>query len=351
MGSSPEQHHRDVYEPPSHIQKRAHISSLEQYQAMYRRSLDDPQGFWGDIAKEFHWHTLWEASPEKPFHQYNFNVKDGPINVSWFEGARTNLCYNALDRHVVSGDGSRAAFIVEPNDLVPLQDIRRVTYAEVLSEVCRLANWLKSQGVKKGDTVTIYMPQIPELPMAMLACARIGAMHSVVFGGFSAESLAGRICDSRSPIVITATGSRRASKVVELKKIVDEALEITEHEEEIYVKRVLVFENKSAVTREAESMCHFHPERDVWWQDVIPAQPSECPVEWMDAEDPLFMLYTSGSTGKPKGVVHTTAGFMVGAAITFRYVFNYFPDDVYWCTADCGWITGHSYGRVDSNDT
>jgi acetyl-CoA synthetase len=306
------------------------------------------QGFWGEFASQFEWKSRWGAD-KQPFLEYNFDLNDGSVNVSFFTGAQTNICYNCLDRHVLAGRGNRCAFIVEGNDPAPLNGIRSLTYADVLAEVCRVANWLKSQGVKKGDAVTIYMPMIPELPIAMLACARIGAVHSVVFGGFSAEALAGRICDSKSRIVITATGVRRASKVIELKKIVDEALEIAQNEEQIYVDRVLTFDHATAISRAAESLCHYHPERDVFWQDVVPAQPAECPVEWMDAEDPLFLLYTSGSTGKPKGVLHSTAGYMVGTAATFHYVFDHHPEtDIFWCTADCGWITGHSYGKIFS---
>ena len=334
----------NTFPPPTETQHRAHVSSMEQYRSMYQRSLEDPEDFWSEIADGFYWERRWDECPDRPFHDYNFDLDAGPIHVSWFGGARTNVCYNALDRHVAFGSGRRVAFIAEPNDPVPSGEVRRLTYEQVLAEVCRVSNWLRSEGVRKGDAVTIYMPQIPELPIAMLACARIGAVHSVVFGGFSAESLAGRICDSRSAVVITATGSRRSSKVVELKKIVDEALEIAEHEEEVRVRRVLVYEQACAITRAEECMCHFDPRRDVWWQDAIPEQSSECPVEWMEAEDPLFMLYTSGSTGKPKGVVHTTAGFMVGAATTFKYIFDFSGADIYFCTADCGWITGHTYG-------
>lgn len=326
----------DVHQPPSHIQKSAHVQSLDQYRALYERSINDPEGFWAQIASQFHWNKPWNG----PFLEHNFNMNDGPISIRWFGGAETNVCYNCVDRHVLAGNGDRIAYICEANDPSPA---KKLTYKQVLDEVCKLANYLLSQGIGRGDDVTIYMPMIPELPIAMLACARIGAVHSVVFAGFSAESLAGRICDSEPKIVLTCSGVRRASKVIQLKKIVDEALEICSNQEQIDVARVLVYDHSVAISREAESRCYFHPERDVWWQDVVPTQHTECPVEWMAAEDPLFKLYTSGSTGKPKGVLHTTAGYMVGTAATFKYVFDHKPDDVFWCTADCGWITGHSY--------
>jgi acetyl-CoA synthetase len=241
---------------------------------------------------------------------------------------------------VAAGRGGEVAFFWEGNDV---GQQREVTYAQALAQTCQLANYLKSQGVGRGDDVTIYMPMLPELPIAMLACARLGAVHSVVFAGFSAESLAGRVADSQPKVVITCSGVRRAAKAIELKRIVDEALEICANQEAVAVPRVVVFENAAAVSRDAEALGHFDPARDVWWQDVVPAQSAECAVEWVPAEHPLFKLYTSGSTGRPKGVVHTTAGYMVGAAATFTYVFDYLPGDVYWCTADCGWITGHSY--------
>ena len=383
-----------VHQPPAALQKDAHVKSLDEYRTLYDRSIKDPavsnpfsiilklltlfcpfrgsslissnvffarhyidleniiyilshsillyyfsflQGFWGDFASQFHWNKKWDPSN---FSEFNFDLNNGSVGIKWFMGAETNIAYNCLDRHVLAGNGDRVAFICEANDVGPA---KKYTYKQVLDETCKLANYLKSQGVGKSDNVTIYMPMIAELPIAMLACARIGAIHSVVFAGFSAESLAGRIVDSEPKAVITCSGVRRAKKVIELKKIVDEALEICDNQEEVHVPRVIVYDHAAAISREAESMCHFHPERDVWWQDVVVDMSTECPVEWMEAEEPLFKLYTSGSTGKPKGVLHSTAGYMVGTAATFHYVFDYKPEDVYWCTADCGWITGHSY--------
>ncbi|KAK9811421.1 hypothetical protein WJX72_003702 [[Myrmecia] bisecta] len=314
------------------MSKGAHISSREQYDKLYRQSLDDPEAFWGDIAESFHWHKRWE----KPFCRCNFDMNKGPISIEWLVGAQTNLCYNAVDRHVEAGHGDRVAFYWEGNDLN--QD-SKVTYRQVQDMVCKIANYLKSIGVKKGDDVTIYMPMIPELPAAMLACARIGAVHSVVFAGFSADSLAGRIMDSRPHVILTASAVKRGAKPISLKTIVDDA--VTKCEEEGHkIPFVVVFDHSLAQKR---SEVPFTSGQDVWWQDVIDPQPIECDVEWMDAEAPLFKLYTSGSTGKPKGVQHSQAGYMLGSATTFKYVFDHRPDDVYWCTADCGWITGHSY--------
>ncbi|KAL4541520.1 hypothetical protein Ndes2437B_g05877 [Nannochloris sp. 'desiccata'] len=327
-----------VHPPSASVAKAAHVKSLDEYRLMYEQSIKDPAAFWGDFACQFHWNRKWDASN---FSNYNFNLKQGSIEINWFMGAETNVCYNCLDRHVLAGNGDRVAFICEGNDVGPAKNF---TYQQVLDDVCKLANYMKSQGVGKGDNVTIYMPMIAELPIAMLACARLGAIHSVVFAGFSAESLAGRICDSEPKMVLTCSGVKRGNKVIELKKIIDEALEICDNQEQIHIPRVVVYDHAEAISRDAESMCHFHQERDVWWQDVIADQSTECPVEWMEAEEPLFKLYTSGSTGKPKGVLHTTAGYMIGTAATFHYVFDHKPgQDVYWCTADCGWITGHSY--------
>ncbi|KAI7846128.1 hypothetical protein COHA_000389 [Chlorella ohadii] len=311
----------------------AHIHNHREYEEMYQRSIEDPNGFWREIAmKEFHWET---PVPEK-HHNYNFDVRKGPIFTEWFKGGKTNIAYNCLDRHVKEGYGDQDCFLFEGNDVG--RD-GRMTYAEVLKEVCRLSNWLRSVGVKKGDSVAIYMPMVCELPIAMLACARIGAVHSVVFGGFSSDALASRIEDCKARVLITCNAVKRGAKAIDLKKIADAGCNIAK-DQGFNVEHVLVYGNDDA---QAKADTKMTAGRDVFWQDVIPQQKDEAEVEWMDAEDTLFYLYTSGSTGKPKGVLHTTGGFMVYSATTFKYVFAFQPGDVYWCTADCGWITGHSY--------
>lgn len=322
-----------TYPPSEAFVSRALVSSRKQYDDMYERSLADPRGFWTDMASGFH----WESEAQDPFTTHNFDVRKGPVDIRWFIGAKTNICYNAVDRHVAAGRGDKVAFLWEGNDVGVGGSW---TYKQLLTEVCKIANHLKELGVKKGDTVSIYLPMIPELPASMLACARLGAVHSVVFAGFSAESLAGRLLDSGSRIVLTATGVMRGTKLIALKSIVDDAIELAEKGGSHKVDTVLVYDNQSAIKRDD---VQFVEGRDSWWQEEVSKAGSDCPVEWLDSEDPLFMLYTSGSTGTPKGVQHSTAGYMVGAATTFKYIFDYHDDDIYWCTADCGWITGHSY--------
>mmetsp|Transcript_20643 Transcript_20643/g.57298 ORF Transcript_20643/g.57298 Transcript_20643/m.57298 type:complete len:731 (+) Transcript_20643:217-2409(+) len=321
------------FEADEVYKRDAHCASLKQYQEMYKLSVEDPEGFWGAMAKEFYWETPFE---EKHL-DYNFDMNKGPVNINWFKGGRTNICFNALDRHIEAGKGSDPCFFWEGNE--PGEDAVW-TFDLVYKEVCRLANWLKSVGVSKGDAVAIYMPMLAELPIAMLACARIGAVHSVVFGGFSAESLGSRVADCNAKVVITCSAVMRGKKRIALKSIVDNAMDICSssgHE----VENVLCYDNSRAQPREDTS---WKDGRDLWWQDVIPTQSTDCGVEWVAAEDPLFLLYTSGSTGKPKGVLHTTGGYMVYAATTSKYVFDLHPQtDVYFCTADCGWITGHTY--------
>ncbi|KIZ06574.1 acetyl-CoA synthetase [Monoraphidium neglectum] len=309
------------------------VENVDQYKAMYQRSIEDPDGFWADIASEFHWHKKWDEKHTS----WNFDVRNGPIHVEWFKGGLTNIAYNCLDRHVAAGRGDQPCFLWEGNEP---KDSAVMTYSQVLGEVCRMANYLRSIGVGKGDAVSIYMPMVCELPIAMLACARIGAVHSVVFGGFSAEALAGRIADCKAKVLITSSGVMRGSKKIDLKAIADKAVEMAELNDEHLVSTVVVQEVKHAVTREHT---HFVQGRDVWWEDALRGQPTEAEVEWVEADHPLFLLYTSGSTGKPKGVVHCTGGYMVYTFTTTKYVFNMAPGDVYWCTADCGWITGHSY--------
>jgi acetyl-CoA synthetase len=327
--------------PPAHVDQEgyaraaadAHITDLESYQAMYRRSVEQPAQFWRELAVE---NFFWETAPSEDHLSYNFDVNQGPIYSNWFKGGRTNITYNALDRHVAEGHGDQVCFLFEGNE--PDRD-GKMTYKQVLDEVCRVSNWLKSQGIQKGDAVAIYMPMVCELPIAMLACARIGAVHSVVFGGFSSEALADRIEDCKARVVITASGVMRATKKIDLKAIADAACASCSARG-FNVKSCLVYANDDVGPRESIPMV---AGRDIFWQDVIPSQSTDCAVEWVESEHPLFLLYTSGSTGKPKGVVHTTGGYMVYSATTTKFSFAMQPGDVYWCTADCGWITGHSY--------
>ncbi len=311
------------YAQPSWSSK-ALVPSREDYEVLYRRSIADPAGFWGDIGSEFYWYKPWEKVCE-----YDFNNE---IDIKFFAGGKTNVCVNALDRHVEAGDGDKIAYYWEGNS----PDERRVvTYRYLLHEVGKLANGLRSLGVSKGTVVTIYMPMVPELAIAMLACARIGAVHSVVFGGFSADAIKGRLLDAQSHFLITANVTKRGRKEIPLKQIVDEAMAEVEAAGHSVTSCI--------VYRKTDDDVNMKPGRDLWWHDLIADSSPECPPAIMDAEDPLFILYTSGSTGKPKGVLHTTGGYMVYATTTFRYVFDYQTGDIFWCTADIGWITGHSY--------
>ena len=306
-----------LFPVPSTLSKSAHADAAR-YRDMYAQSIADPDAFWGGIAKEFSWMQPWTRVKNTSF------VDD--VSIKWFEDAKLNITVNCIDRHAAS-QPDKTAIIWEPD--TPGEG-KKISYRELLVEVSKLANALKSLGVKKGDRVTLYMPMVPEAAYAMLACARIGAVHSVIFGGFSADSIRGRVEDCASDFIITASTGRRAGKSIPLKANVDKAIE------GLNVRHVLVLKH-------GEGEVAMQPGRDVWWQDVVAAQPADCPPEMMDAEDPLFILYTSGSTGKPKGLLHTTAGYMVYAATTTKFVFDLQPDDVYWCTADVGWITGHSY--------
>ena len=288
------------------------------YRRLYAESLADPDGFWGRIAEDFVWREKWRKVKDASF--------TGDVRIRWFEGGRLNITESCLDRHA-KATPDKVAFIFEGDEP---DDIRHITYREALEQVCKLANALRSLGVKKGDRVTIYMPMIAEAAYAMLACARIGAVHSVVFGGFSPDSIRNRIEDCGSAFVITANEGKRAGKRIPLKANVDKAIE------GLNVRHVLVFKHTDAAVP-------LHAPRDVLWEAVVPHQPAAYAPEVMEAEDPLFILYTSGSTGKPKGLLHTTAGYLVYAATTTKYSFDIHPGDVYWCTADVGWITGHSY--------
>ncbi|MGQ0828593.1 MAG: acetate--CoA ligase [Bacteroidota bacterium] len=297
----------------------ARIQSFEQYQKEYKRSIDHPELFWAEQAEQFVWKKKWDKILE-------WNFVDPKIK--WFIGGKLNITENCMDRHLRER-GNQTAIIWEPND--PNEATRKISYKELHTEVCRFANVLKSNGAKKGDRICIYMPMVPELTIAVLACARIGSIHSVVFGGFSFKSLSDRIHDANCNIVITADGGFRGAKDIPLKSVVDEALQTCPT-----VKRVVVLKRTNTEVKMENG-------RDVWWHDEIQKTSPDCDAEIMDAEDMLFILYTSGSTGKPKGVVHTTAGYMTFVEYTFRNVFQYNEGDIYWCTADVGWVTGHSY--------
>lgn len=333
LGESPASEDDDLVFPSDDFSQQAHVSSHQQYMEMYRNSVEDPAGFWADIASQFYWKEKWD--PQFCLKE-NFDIGKGRVQIEWFKGGITNICYNCLDRNIESGNGDKVAIYWEGNE--PGVDAT-LTYNQLLARVCQLANYLKDIGVHKGDAVVIYLPMHIELPIAMLACARIGAVHSVVFAGFSAESLAQRIMDCKPKVVITCNAVMRGSKVIHLKDIVDAAL-FESKQSGSTIDVCLTCENKSAMEKETTK---WQEGRDIWWQDVVPKYPITCDVQWVDAEDPLFLLYTSGSTGKPKGVLHTTGGYMVYTATTFKYAFDYKSEDVYWCTADCGWITGHSY--------
>src|SRR3954451_11989272 len=305
-----------VFPPSAEFSKQAHIKSAEEYERIYKEAAADPEKFWAGVAKELHWFKPWNKvlEWEVPW-------------AKWFVGGEINLSYNCLDRHVQTWRKNKAALVWEGEP----GDSRTLTYQQLHREVCKFANALKSLGVGKGDRVTIYMPMIPEAAVAMLACARIGATHSVVFGGFSADAVADRNNDAKSKLVITADGGWRRGKVVPLKANVDAALEKSPT-----VEKCVVFNRcNTAVEMKAG--------RDVWWHDLVAAASDHCPAEQLDSEHPLFILYTSGSTGKPKGVLHTTGGYLLGVSLTHKWVFDIKEDDVYWCTADVGWVTGHSY--------
>ncbi len=348
-----------LFHPPSEFDEKisgAYIKSMEQYRALYERSITDPEGFWAEVAEQFEWFRKWDKVLE-------WNLPD----AKWFVGGTTNICHNCVDRHVNNGHGDDVAIIWE-GEPVNVQasrrpnvqihngvEIERLTYRDLQREVSKFANVLKSLGVKKGDVVTIYLGMVPELAIAMLACARIGAAHSVIFGGFSSQAIADRITDANSRIIVTADGAWRRGKVVPLKDNVDEACAMTNSIDHV------------VVLKRCENDIAWHDSRDRSWEELMSSASEDCPCEELDSEHMLFLLYTSGSTGKPKGIMHTTGGYMVFTAITAKYVFNLVPNGsrlsalgsrpensadsrqpiadshVYWCTADIGWVTGHSY--------
>jgi acetyl-CoA synthetase len=308
-----------IFQPPEELARQAHVTAAD-YERLYERSIRDPDAFWAEIAERIDWF-------KKPTLIKNCSFDVGSLHIRWYEDGVLNACHNCIDRHL-SHRAQQTALLWEGDE--PDQH-KAISYSELKSEVCRLANALKARGVRKGDRVTIYMPMVPEAIYAMLACARIGAIHSVVFGGFSAESLRGRILDCESSVLITADEAVRGGRRVPLKRNADAALEACP-----LVHTVLVL-------RQTGSEIGWNSARDVYWHDLVAGQSDECPCEEMGAEDPLFILYTSGSTGKPKGVLHTTGGYMVYASLTHEWVFDYRDGEVYWCTADIGWVTGHTY--------
>ena len=318
-----------LFEPSAEFKAKAHINNVETYKKMYERSINDPEGFWSEIADDYTWFKKWE----KVF-DYNFDRRDGKIFIEWFKGGKTNICYNCLDRHLETR-GDQVAIIWEGNDI---GTDKKITYRELHEQVCKFSNVLKANGVKKGDRVSLYMQMIPELAVAMLACARIGAMHSIVFGAFSPDSLSNRITDSECRIVITQdTGLRGKKNNVPMKINADSAADkAAASEDPTTVEKIIVVKRTGMDVPMQEG-------RDVWWHDEMEKVDASCEPEWMDAEDPLFILYTSGSTGKPKGVQHTVGGYMIYTSLTHKYIFDYHEGDIYWCTADIGWVTGHSY--------
>ncbi len=309
-----------VFRPPKELSEKAYIKNMGEYKKIYQRSIDDPEGFWGEMAEELDWFKKWDKVLVE-------NFEEG--KHEWFVGGKLNVSYNCIDRHLKTWRKNKAALIWEGD----VGDSKTLTYQQLYHEVCKFANVLKKHGIKKGDRVAIYLPMILELPIAMLACARIGAVHNVVFGGFSADALRDRILDSRAKMLICVDGYYRGGRIIRSKDNADAALEACPD-----VKDVIV-------VKRANIQVSFQERRDYWWHDEMAAEDIKpyCEPETLDAEDPLFILYTSGSTGKPKGVLHTQAGYLLYAYLTFKWIFDVKEEDTYWCTADIGWVTGHTY--------
>jgi len=316
---------KEVYPVPEKVKEKAFIKGKEEYEKLYKRSIEDPEGFWGEIAEEYvEWFKKWDKVED-----YNFDHRKGPIYLKYFEGGKLNVSYNCLDKQLKTR-GDKVAIQWEGNE--PGED-KAYTYKMLHEEVCKFANVLKSHGVEKGDVVVLYLPMVPELAIAMLACTRIGAIHCIVFGGFSSDALKDRIQDSEGKILVVCDGTFRGAKAVPQKTNADAALK-----ECPSIEKVIVVERVGDKIK-----CDWTEGRDLWWHEEMAKVDAVCEPEWMDAEDPLFILYTSGSTGKPKGVMHTTGGYLVFCAYTHKMIFDYHEDDIFWCTADIGWVTGHSY--------
>ncbi len=316
---------KEIYPIPEKAKKKAWISGREAYDKMWKRSVEEPEKFWADVAEQqVTWFKKWDKVMD-----YNFDIKKGPISVKFFEGGKLNVSYNCLDRHLEKR-GNQVAIQWEGNEP---GEARGITYKELYEEVCKFANVLKAQGVQKGDRVCLYMPMVPELGIAALACSRIGAIHCIVFGGFSADALRDRIVNGEAKVLVVCDGTFRGAKAVPAKTIADEALTQCPS-----VKSVIV------VKRVGDKIkCEMTAGRDKWYHEEMAKADAKCEPEWMDAEDPLFILYTSGSTGQPKGVMHTTGGYLVYGSYTHKIIFDYHDGDMYWCTADLGWVTGHTY--------